>query len=153
MKIHVVFLALMCATSSIGCGADDDDDAGGGGGGSGGGFVAPNPANRCAERTGAYTIKFTEKSGNCGPLEDQIVTPTTQADPLCQDNAVPSSDPCVETSNATCDTGQNTSSRIVGQVRWDASGNSAVGTYQLTITDLTDGSVLCQSTYDVRATR
>jgi hypothetical protein len=147
MKIHVVFLALMCAT---GCGADDDDDAGGG---SGGGFVAPNPSSQCAERTGAYTIRFTERSGTCGPLDDQIATPTNEADPSCQDNAVPSADTCVETSNTTCATGQNTSTKIVGQVRWDASGNSATGTYQVTITDLTDGSVLCQSTYDVRATR
>ncbi len=134
---------LAVAFAAAACGGDDDD-------GGGNGFVPPSDT-KCAARTGAYTVSFVQKNGDCGDLDPQIVIADGAPDPGCTGTTSPA-DACVETEDVTCPGAQGTSTRIVGQLRWDQAGSMATGTWQVTIADAS-GLVLCQSTYDVTASR
>jgi hypothetical protein len=134
-------LGLVCFLTA--CNGDDDDDDG---------FVAPG-GGTCAARSGAYTLHFAEKSGDCGPVDDQIVVAggMQMQDPNCTGGPV-DTDTCTITSQITCANGDGTETTLAGQIRWDQASTKASGTWQFTLTDSAN-NVLCQSTYGVTATR
>lgn len=136
----VAFSAALMALSA--CGGDDDDDNG---------FVAPNGA-KCATRAGAYTFKFAEKSGDCGPLPDIIfVAGQPSDDPDCTGGPV-DNDQCVVSLTNTCKSASGVETSFAGQVQWSADGNSGTGAWQVIISDAAD-NLLCQSIYDITVTR
>lgn len=135
----VGFLAYLGA-----CGSGGDDEPGGA-------FEAPSGA-QCSSRTGAYTLRFVERQGgDCGAIPDQIVTSGGMQDPSCKGGPV-DDDACTITSDVSCSFTDGTQSRLAGQIRWNPASTMASGTWQLTMTD-SASNVLCQSIYDVTATR
>jgi hypothetical protein len=138
-------LALMLVCLLTACGGDDDDDNG---------LGAPNGSAQCADRTGAYRFKFAEKSGDCGPLDDQLAVVGGQSSdpPGCTGGQVESaSDSCLVSIDQTCASADGTSQNQVGQVRWSQNGESGAGTLQFTVSDA--AGVICQSIYDLTVTR
>lgn len=141
MKKWLILTAVGVALAA--CGGDDDDD-------DDNGFVAPN-GGQCAARTGAYTFKSTEKSGDCGPLPDIISVVGAPPDPDCTGGPV-DDDQCVVTLQNECKNGDGSESTFAGQVQWSADGNSGRGTWQVALFDAA-GNLICQSIYDITVTR
>jgi hypothetical protein len=134
------------AAFSAACSSGDDDDDN-----DSNGFQAP-AGGQCAARTGAYTLHFVERSGgDCGAIPDQVVVSGGMQDPACQGGPV-DADTCTITSQVTCSYSDGTRTSLAGQIKWNAASTMASGVWQLTLTD-TASNVLCQSTYDVTASR
>jgi hypothetical protein len=149
MRNVIGALLLACAAFSAACSSGDDDDD------NSNGLGAPTGSTECQARSGAYTFTFAERSGDCGPLDPQIVVAGGQssAPDGCTGGQVPSaSDSCLVSLDQTCPAAEGTSVTQVGQVRWAADASSGSGTVQVTLLDA-GGTVLCQSTYGLTITR
>jgi hypothetical protein len=134
--MRYLVLALLIAA---GCGSDKNDE----------------PAGPCAPGSGSYRVTYVERSGNCGPIPEQVVvTPTLQlADVECVGGPKSSADLCTVTMDQTCtDAVNNVSTRQEGTVHWNKAASSGSGVTQITIRHV-DGTFVCSSTYDVTYTR
>jgi hypothetical protein len=110
----------------------------------------------CPDRGGS-TVEFiyTETSGDCGPIYDQIVSidrqPNSPAEAGCSDGAITySNGNCtVRNTNVRCPTGEPGVDVIqTGIFEWDCDGDMT-GTLTLQFVD--NLGTLCKSTYDIEA--
>lgn len=120
----------------------------------GGGSSGP-----CAQRSGTYRLNFTERTGTCGAIPEQITTidsEPTAPDAPCTGEIRYSMDNCeVTLVNIVCP--QNTiaagdTSTENGKVTWSQDGASGNGQEQLVVKTST-GQIQCQSSYDLVGTR
>jgi hypothetical protein len=97
----------------------------------------------CPQRSGAGTVKFTARSGTCGPIGEAVVkgqegsTPT----PPCTGTITHSADNCEMTVDSTCPNGSG-SLRQVGSGTFNQAGTSGTAVFSFTLKDAT-GSVSC----------
>lgn len=113
----------------------------------------------CDQRSGTYRVVYTERSGNCGALTEQIVTidaQPTAPDAPCTGEIRYSADNCEVTNvNVICpEPGIATGAYSVqnGKYTWSTSGSSGGGSVTFRVYD-GDDALLCQSTYSVSAQR
>jgi hypothetical protein len=135
MRITILAMGLVAA---VGCGGADDE-----------------PSGPCAAGSGSYRVNYTERSGNCGPLPEQIVVVPTLAlsEIVCTGGPMSSADLCTVTMDQTCtDTVNDVSTRQEGTVHWNKSASSGSGTTQITLRRI-NGAFVCSGTYDVSYTR
>ena len=142
IAIPVVFAA---------CGGDDGFD--------------PETASSCERPDGVYTVRYDERTGNCGPISDEVVrldpsTGETSGDEFqdCDNIYERADNGCSAEVDSICDvydpaTGRFLATRtIVGTtsvVRAD--GSRLEGTYEISIS--AGSGLSCRSTYDVTFTR
>jgi hypothetical protein len=103
---------------------------------------------------GSYSVRYVERSGNCGALPEQIVViePNTPA-ANCHGTWSITADSCAIDADLTCldaATGDSVEERGHLAINLDASMIS--GALQIILTD-PNGIVLCSSTYNVTYTR
>lgn len=109
----------------------------------------------CDQRAGTYRAEFSESSGNCGYLPDQIFTVTKQPEtvndvsPLCTGSIDYSDNNCRVTVDTTCPgaTGYNIVQR--GKADWSQDGSNGVATLQFMVLDAYTDFALCSSVYEV----
>jgi hypothetical protein len=141
--VGATVVALACLASNLGCGSHANQDDG-----------------LCAQRSGTYRTKFTQRTGTCGNIPENISTideqPVVPPKPCTDGEIRYSADNCEVTNiDITCpeDGIQAAAVSVVnGKYTWttDASG----GTGQANFVIKTEaGSVICQSSYDVEITR
>jgi len=115
------------------------------------GSTSSAPAN-CADRNGTFTMRYTQRSGTCGAIPEQVVMikpGLTVPSADCPGEITTSNDNCAITSNVTCAADVN--GNIVtkkGKFTWDAAGAKGSGIVELMLTDKA-GKLVCLSTYDV----
>lgn len=129
---HIVLLAVLIA----GCGSD----------------AVPTRArgSSCAERSGLYSLKFSERSGTCGAMPEQVVSQGAAADggmSACTGGTT-FPDTCTAEVDSTCPGATGYSVTMRGRVEWSADGRSGTGVFQLLIARTADGWTECSSTYD-----
>lgn len=120
----------------------------------------PDVAVMCAERSGTYRTSFTERTGNCGQIPEQIDTldeqPASPPKPCTDGEIRYSKDNCEVTNiDITCpEEGieRGATSIVSGKYRWSSDGGSGTGEANFVVKDA-QGLVLCQSSYDVVVTR
>jgi hypothetical protein len=114
----------------------------------------------CAQRSGTYRANYSERSGTCGGIPEQIVTidtqPTVPPAPCTGGEIRYSADNCeVTLVNVTCPedgVAPGATSTVNGKVTWSADASSGSG--QLTyVFKASTGGVLCQSSYNIVDTR
>lgn len=114
----------------------------------------------CAQRGGTYRLNFTERSGTCGTLSEQIGTfdgqPAAPPPPCTSGEIRYSADNCEVTNvNIVCPEdgiGPGVTSTSNGKYSWSADGAHGSGQLAIVAKDAS-GVVLCNSSYDVVATR
>lgn len=112
----------------------------------------------CDQRSGTYIARYTERSGNCGPVPEQVDTITVQPvapEPPCSGTISYSADNCQVTFEATCPEtglGLDWSSTTDGKVTWNASASKGSGIVQIVLTNA-NGGIECQSTYNLVSER
>ncbi len=123
------------------------------------GTTSGHPGTRrpCGGRDGAtYAIDFVERSGDCGPIAEQVATPeaSSTAQSACTGGATVSADQCDVTLDLSCPLLGNTAGHEVdrGTVHWSDEGSIGVGIISIVDFDGAD-IVACRSTYDVTYTR
>lgn len=114
---------------------------------------------QCAPRVGAYRASYTLRTGNCGPIPEEVVIYNqidpdagTQPSSTCSGpGSTMSVDNCEVTFDVTCpNNGYETggSSRVVGNAKWSVSADHAASTVQFTLFGPA-GQVRCTGTYDL----
>jgi hypothetical protein len=109
----------------------------------------------CAQRSGTYRSKDTERSGTCGDIPEQIVTidsePLVPPAPCTGGEIRYSDDNCdVTLVNVVCPEpgiGPGVTSTTNGKVTWSSDGSSGSGVLTIVVRDGT-GGILCQSSYN-----
>lgn len=131
---YILFAAL------AGCSSSSSNTGSPGGGG-------------CAKPNGTYRATYTERSGNCGALTEQLImydpTQPPQFDPACTAHITESTDNCTVQANLSCPTktpGQTVA--LVEIAHWNQSGTQATGESQVTLSS-DAGQVICTSVYDM----
>lgn len=102
----------------------------------------------CQKRAGTYKATYTQRSGDCGPVSEQITkvdAQPTRVDPPCSGSIGYSADNCVVEYTMTCPISGGTA-RITGKSTWSADGRSGTATEQWAAS--VTGSA-CSSAYDV----
>jgi hypothetical protein len=120
--------------------------------------AAPGCGQECSRdaREGTYLMEFETVSGDCGP---QNSTLSDSSDPVPSECVVTkeewSGDECQQTTHRTC-TLTADDMRVEGIViieQEDSDGEVFTGTTTMTIRRISDGSFVCQGTYNVTYTR
>jgi hypothetical protein len=138
MKMGFAVVGLVLA---IGCSGDDE--------GEDTGFVpADSQGGPCADRSGAYTVHYEELSGDCGPMNDEIVVAESSLGSACEGSSVTSTDNCVITTDVLCPAGGGETFRLSGQVAWSKDGSKATAKIDVGFRD-DAGRLLCSSIYRV----
>lgn len=135
-----VLIALLFVSS---CGSSGSDDPG-----------------VCSQRSGTYRIAYTERSGNCGAIPEQMGTfdaqPTTPPPPCTSGEIRYSADNCEVTNiNIVCPedaVAPGATSTTNGKYTWNADGSRGVGEMTIMLKE-SSGLGICQSSYNVVATR
>lgn len=115
------------------------------------------PGN-CAQRSGTFSSVFRERSGNCGPIPEQIETVAEQPTEIpspCSGTIGYSDDNCEVTAAYSCPEdglGDGWSSAIELFVEWNEPGTRGEGVEQIRVFD-SEGLAACQGTYDVTSNR
>lgn len=108
----------------------------------------------CGQRQGTYVLDYTERSGDCGPVSEQIVNvtgaPTVPSS--CQGTATASADNCDVKTDYACPDPSAGTDHFTGDVTWSPDGSSGSGIQEITIYS-PSGAVACESDYDVTITR
>jgi hypothetical protein len=108
----------------------------------------------CAERPkGTYRTTFTEESGDCGPLPDQVIDydpARASLPPGCQGTLSQSKDNCSGSASFTCQLDGGLIARFEQEQDNSSDGKSSSGTAQVTILDVT--TVVCESSYSYEVT-
>lgn len=133
-------IALLLATS---CGSSDSNGSG-----------------VCSQRFGTYRTTYTERSGTCGAIPEQMFTvdvqPTTPPSPCTSGEIRYSSDNCEVTNiNIVCPEdaiAAGATSTTNGKYTWNADGSRGVGEMTILIKD-SAGLAICQSSYNIVDTR
>lgn len=118
----------------------------------GGSSAPPGP---CAVRTGSYRTSFVERSGNCGPVPEQV---SLQGSPSlaagCGSGSTLSADNCTLTLDLTCQN-PTTGSALVekGVIHWSEDGAMGGGIVQSIISNAATRAIECESTYNVTYSR
>jgi hypothetical protein len=140
----VVLGLLGCSGASSG---DDDDTSG-----------APTSCDWVEDRMGTYLQRFTETSGNCGPIPDALGRLDNSA-PLPENCALDADDRVTENGCKlerafTCTDEPNdfVTSTVAVSTQQDEAGALITGKATITARHL-DGSTVCVSTYNFRAER
>jgi hypothetical protein len=116
------------------------------------------PEGPCAQRSGSYLMKYTERSGTCGKGVENVVNITSQpttVDPPCSGSISYSADNCEVSYSTTCPNdgavkgGELT---ITGKSKWNKDATSGTATETWTLRN-PDKTTLCLGTYDVVGTR
>lgn len=121
-------------------------------------LAATGCCGECDQREGTYELRYTETSGTCGDIPNQVFTierqPTEIVAP-CTGEIVYSADNCEVTNvDVTCpETGVAADAFSVsnGKYLWDCDAGAGEGTANLRVSDSV--GILCQSSYDVFAER
>jgi hypothetical protein len=118
----------------------------------------PGASGPCAQRSGTYRLDFSERTGDCGPQSESIVTIAGEPvapDSPCMGQILYSTDNCNVTEvNVACPDSAVAGSTLVtnGKTSWSTDGASGGGQTVITLIDAS-GVYLCSSSYDVTATR
>lgn len=120
------------------------------------------PSGPCADRSGSYVVRITQRSGTCGDDGDSsegivnIDATTQQAlESSCTGESTPSDDNCSIQFNITCareDLGRGWTTRETGKSTWNQGGSEGSGTAQVTIYR-GDGIQECRSTVNITYVR
>jgi hypothetical protein len=109
----------------------------------------------CKERSGTYSVKHEQRSGNCGAISEYIVNvdqpaPSSQ----CVFGGGYSADQCDGDMTSTCpnDNPATGSNKWVTSLTWNEDASHATGVVDLVITG-TNGHGSCHSTYDLTYSR
>lgn len=133
--MRLVFFASICAVSAS-CGGPDCSKS---------------------DRSGTYLMRFSESSGNCGPIADGVVTFDNSGAGLgCAVDFERWSDGnCKLERGVTCDSpGDNQRLSVTAVTeQQDDDGKEISGTATYTVTNLSTGASVCVGTYDVTANR
>jgi hypothetical protein len=122
-------------------------DAGAGPGGSDG----DESARECADRSGVYLFKMTEKSGDCGPVDPELIDFDRPSPTTCKAKTQSTSaDNCDITSTIVC-TGGDATVTLKSVVHWSTDGSIASGTATATGESPTMGH--CSSVYSLSYVR
>jgi hypothetical protein len=114
----------------------------------------------CSKRSGTYRIAYTERSGTCGAIPEQMRTldaqPTVPLPPCTSGEIRYSADNCEVTNiNIVCPedaVAPAATSTTNGKETWNEDGSRGVGEMTILVKD-SAGLGICQSSYDVVATR
>ena len=119
---------------------------------------ASRPTGPCADRSGSYVFRMTQRSGTCGvdgDVAEAVVNfdATTQQafESSCTGEATPSEDNCSIEFTVTCardDLGPGWTTHETGKSTWNQDGSEGSGTAQLTIFR-GDGIQVCRSTVNM----
>lgn len=119
----------------------------------GGGSSGP-----CSQRSGTYRFDWSERSGDCGAIAESIMTvdgqPASPPAP-CTGEIRYSADNCDVTEvNIMCPETSvaGSTSTTNGKVTWSQDGSFGSGQLAIVVNDAS-GAILCQSSYDISATR
>jgi hypothetical protein len=134
--ITVILLGLLLAA----CGSDSTQDG-------------------CEARSGSYLYRYDERSGNCGPLAEEVLVLDSAPDPVELGCEVRTGYPidleaCGVDVDLTCPEpgiGDAATSTWRGSVNWSANADRGSGVMKLVIQD--GDRILCQSSYDVTVSR
>jgi hypothetical protein len=135
----VLATAIAVTLGAVACGGGSDDASDGG---------------PCAQRAGTYLSQFSERSGNCGPIPEQLDTLTeqpTEPPAPCQGTIAYSADNCEVTSFGVCPEeglGPGWTSELDSAADWNSSATQGTALMQFVVKD-GSGAIVCQSTYDV----
>lgn len=107
----------------------------------------------CAKREGMYLVTTTVRSGDCPPLEEQLVSMDGAApnDPNCSGFTTESEDHCKVTIDRKCSEvsgGYLSTSHMKGVVTWSTYGRSGTGI--LTVQFSRDNVPFCSGSYGVK---
>ena len=135
--------ALLWLSALCGCsGSNDDDDDDG----------------SCAQRAGTYLAQYTERSGTCGPIPEQLDTiaqQPTEVPPPCTGTISYSADNCTVTSSSICPEdglGPGWTTTLDLNADWNKSASQGTAIAQFVVKNGV-GGIECQSTYNVTITR
>jgi hypothetical protein len=138
-------LGALAFAMSVACGSSGDSE---------------DQVGPCAQRSGTYRFNYTERSGTCGAIPEQIATidaqPATPPPPCISGEIRYSADNCEVTNiDVLCPEdgiAPGATSTTNGKYTWAQDGSSGTGQLNLVIKD-SSSLVLCQSSYNVAATR
>ncbi|MES2359954.1 MAG: hypothetical protein V4529_16565 [Gemmatimonadota bacterium] len=142
MRIHWLLVVPLVA---VGCGSSK-----------GGNSNAPPVP--CAPRNGTYTVTFHERSGDCGPIAEQLFNANQSTGMVsgqssnCVNSTTTSADNCTVTLDITCPTDNGGHVTDRGKVEWAEDASMAGGIVQ-TIVMPPPGLIGCAETYDVTYVR
>jgi hypothetical protein len=129
------------AVLALGCSSSVDDQGG-----------------PCSQRSGTYLTQYEERSGNCGPIPEQLQTITeqpTMPEAPCTGAIDYSEDNCSVTSSVVCPEdglGAGWTSTVELKADWNESGSAGTAIVQFVVKDGA-GGIVCQSTYNVTITK
>ena len=116
------------------------------------------PSGPCADRSGSYVVRITQRSGTCGNDGESTegivnIDATTQQalEDKCTGESTPSEDNCSIQFTATCardDLGHGWKTHETGKSTWNQDGSEGSGTAQLTVFR-GDGIQECRSTLNI----
>ena len=112
----------------------------------------------CVDRRGTYVVTWHERSGNCGPIPEQVdvVDQNTATGPVpgCVNSAPPpaNADNCTVNLDVTCPVQDKGTVTDRGEVNWSHDGSMGAGIIQVIVNDLV-GAIVCSETYDVTYVR
>ncbi len=110
----------------------------------------------CVQRQGTYRVQYQERSGDCGPMTEQMVTmngqPETPGD-SCTGEILYSADNCeVANVNVKCPVEDVGEMVFNAKMDWSLDGSTGQGEQNVILYD-TYGEFVCQSSYDVAIKR
>ena len=115
-------------------------------------LAACSSGGPCANRQGSYIVDFSERSGNCGPINESIVNiQPGGSQSSCTGPVNVSTDNCTVDLDIRCPLANGETLAETGQVAWNADGSSGSGVISASL--LSGGATVCQSTYDVHYQR
>jgi hypothetical protein len=107
----------------------------------------------CAPRKGSYVVQMIEKSGTCGPLNDQIVQidGTEKPPPNCTSTWANTADNCKSSGSETCTT--STGARITEKGTCTFEKDGSAGTCEVQIVIVLASGDSCSGIYEERIRR
>jgi len=110
----------------------------------------------CVDRSGSYRVTWTERSGDCGPISEQVIVldPMTvnQVTTACKGTITTTGDNCSVTSDLVCTLPSGTVSENRATIHWSEDSSIGGGIVQLVLRADSNGPG-CNSTYDESYTR